>query len=200
MPAARAAISVTRSSSSVPRPSGQGHLEGGDDLHRRHLVARRVLAGDALGLEHTGAGGRLAREDVLRLIRGEHALRDERVEHEGQREVGLAPGRGSDSGNTLSHGRGQRRLLAATKNTTSAPRNPGAFTTSPGTHTPHPSSQTGPCLHPRWARDRHPGDHHTAGTPHPRPSRDTHWPWAPQVLPVGQSTVPGRGAGSPWRR
>ena len=70
MPAARAAASVTRSSSSTSPAVRQRHLERRDDLHRRHVVARRLLgAALRLRLEHARAGRRLAREDLLGLLR-----------------------------------------------------------------------------------------------------------------------------------
>src|SRR5690606_18341278 len=68
----------------------QLHLEGRDDLHRRHVIARRLLrAALRLGLEDARAGGGLAREDLLGLLRSEQALRDERLEHERGAEVRL---------------------------------------------------------------------------------------------------------------
>ncbi len=70
---------------------GQLHLEGGDDLHRRHVISCRLLgAALPLRLEHPGAGGRLARQDILGLLRGEQALGNKRLEHERRAEVRLA--------------------------------------------------------------------------------------------------------------
>ena len=42
-------------------------LKGGDDLHRRHVVARGLLA-RTLGLEHPGARGPLLRDDLPPLL------------------------------------------------------------------------------------------------------------------------------------
>ena len=76
-------------------PVVERDLEGGHDLHRGDLVARRLLALDPALPQHPGARGVLLDQHVLALGDGDQATGDERLEDEPRAEVGAAAGDGA---------------------------------------------------------------------------------------------------------